>query len=158
MELRRETQSGARPWWQMHWPRRRCWFRSPRLIVPQLSARPSFIYADTPGFVNLSVNIIVCPDSLTAKLLWILLNGPRVRQHLLASAKRRGAGVDLGVACLRHIPLPRAPFSAGSSGSPEIARRVIEAFDTVRKLEAEGPAAAAVDAVLAEAAQAVMRG
>ncbi|MCC7499543.1 MAG: SAM-dependent DNA methyltransferase [Bryobacterales bacterium] len=158
MELRRETQSGARPWWQMHWPRRRCWFRGPRLIVPQLSARPSFIYADTPGFVNLSVNVIVCPGPLTAKLLWILLNGPRVRQHLLASAKRRGAGVDLGVACLRHIPLPRAPFSAGSSGSPEIARRVIEAFDTVRKLEAEGPAAAAVDAVLAEAAQAVMRG
>lgn len=155
MELRRETRAGIRPWWQMHWPRRREWFRGPRLIVPQLQARPNFIYADTPGFVNLSVNVIVCPDSLTAKLLWIFLNAPRTEAYLLASAKRRGANIDIGVACLRRLPIPaRFPWAeilSGAALKPAAARIVVEAFDRVRHLEQAGAARDAAGRVLADA-------
>ncbi|MCX6623319.1 MAG: hypothetical protein NTY38_20085, partial [Acidobacteria bacterium] len=140
MELRRETRAGTRPWWEMHWPRRREWFTGPRLVAPQMSARPAFTYAEQPGFVNLSVNVVVCPNRLAGQVLWAVLNGPQTTAALVASTKRRGANIDLGVARIRAIPVPAAlPWAeilAGGEAVPALARPAVEAFEAVSHLNA----------------------
>ena len=131
-------------------------------MVPQMSRQPAFVYADEPGFVNLSVNVVVCPNRLAAKVLWALLNGPENRARLTASTKRRGANIDLGVACIRRIGLPAAlpwpEILAAEAPAPEAVRPAVVAFDAVRRMEAAGAGGEAIDRILMEAEQALVRG
>ena len=139
MDLRRETRQGRLPWWQMHWPRQRHYFTGPRLLVPQMSARPSFTFTDAPGVVNLSVNVIVCRDRALALRLWVLLNGPGLIAELEAGTKRRGLNIDLGVGRIREIRLPIDALAADFDA----------VFETVRALEEAGAAPDAIRRVFA---------
>ncbi|MFH1919823.1 MAG: N-6 DNA methylase, partial [Planctomycetota bacterium] len=68
MEARRETRRGARPWWQLHWPREESLWRSAKIVSVQMAARPAFVAATEPVYVPFSANVFV-PQ-------------PGVREHL----------------------------------------------------------------------------
>lgn len=127
LDRRRETLKGTRPWYELHWPRRRELFSGPRVLLPRMVSRPRAAFIDTPLVVGESVLVIRTRDARTARLAAALLNTAPLGAWLLARAKRRGVGVDVSVARAREIPWPRALFEA--PGSVEPIARALERGD-----------------------------
>ena len=113
MDARRETRRGVRPWWQLHWPREAWLWESPKLIVPQMARRPSFVAASHPVYVPFSANVFV-PHSDTAEQLnyfAAVLNSRLIWKWYQHHAKRRGIGMDLSGYAIRQAPIRRIDFS-----------------------------------------------
>ncbi|HZV01386.1 MAG TPA: N-6 DNA methylase [Planctomycetota bacterium] len=108
LDRRRETRDGRRPWYELHWPRRRELFFGPRVLVPRMTARPRATYVEETLVVGESVLVFRHTDPRVTRLAAALLNTAPLRTWILARAKRRGVGVDLSVARAREIPWPRA--------------------------------------------------
>jgi Eco57I restriction-modification methylase len=113
MDARRETRLGARPWWQLHWPREAWLWESPKLIALQMARRPSFVAAPHPVYVPFSANVFV-PNSDTEEHLnyfAAVLNSRLIWKWYQHHAKRRGIGMDLGGHAIRQTPIRRIDFS-----------------------------------------------
>lgn len=108
MERRRETAAGRRAWYHLHWPRRRALFASPKVLIPQLAREPRCCVVEGDAAVGISVNLIAAPDAEAAHALCAILNSAWAAKWFGAHAKRRGVGLDIGVACLRAFPLSAA--------------------------------------------------
>jgi adenine-specific DNA-methyltransferase len=109
LEQRREFRRGQLPWWAIHWPREERLFVAPRLLVPQMGARPRAVLVDRPAYVGFSTNVIVARpetpggnDGLAA--LCGLINSRAAERWFDQHAKRRGVGYDIGGLTLRALP------------------------------------------------------
>jgi adenine-specific DNA-methyltransferase len=108
LDRRRETRDGKRPFWALHWPRRRELFSGPRALLPRMVAEPRAAYAEATLVTGESVLVIRAPDRETTRGIAALLNTAPLAAWLLARSKRRGVGIDVSVARAREIPWPRA--------------------------------------------------
>lgn len=107
MEARRETRQGVRSWWQLHWPRNWKIWDKPKLVIPQMGAKPTFIPVRTTIYIPFCCNMFVpFPQyerhletfaELFTSRLWL--------DWFEANAKHRGIGLDLTIACLKRVPV-----------------------------------------------------
>lgn len=112
MEERRETQNGARPWWQLHWPREPALWTSAKILALQLAERPSFAFVPGECYVPFSVNVFVPrPGSaLSPYYLLGVLNSRLLWKWFQHRAKRRGVGLEINGNVLRQAPIQRIDF------------------------------------------------
>jgi methylase of polypeptide subunit release factors len=113
MEARRETLRGARPWWQLHWPRDEQLWKSPKIISLQMARRPAFVPATAPVYVPFSTNVFV-PHARTGEHLYYitaLLNSRLTWKWHRHHAKRRGVGLEINGHVLARTPIRTIDFS-----------------------------------------------
>ncbi|MDB5343056.1 MAG: hypothetical protein JWP89_1433 [Schlesneria sp.] len=111
LERRREVQSGQIAWWHLHWPREERLFVEPRVLCLQMGHEPRFAYAEQPTYVGFSMNVIVAnPANTDARMsvaaLTAVLNSSRAKHWFEATAKPRGAHLDISGTVLKQFPLP----------------------------------------------------
>jgi hypothetical protein len=109
MERRRETLSGVRAWWQLHWPREEPLWRASKLIAVQMAARPAIVPASMPVYVPFSVNVFLPHADLGEHLHYLaaLLNSRLLWQWYRHHAKRRGLGLEINGHVLARSPVRR---------------------------------------------------
>jgi hypothetical protein len=109
MERRRETLSGVRAWWQLHWPREEPIWQASKLIAVQMAARPAIVPASVPVYVPFSVNVFVPHPGLGEQLHYLaaLLNSRLLWQWFRHHAKRRGLGLEINGHVLARSPVRR---------------------------------------------------
>lgn len=113
MEERRETQNGARPWWQLHWPREPALWTSAKILALQLAERPSFAFVPGECYVPFSVNVFVPQPGSSLSPYYILgvLNSRLLWKWFQHHAKRRGVGLEINGNVLRQAPIQRVDFT-----------------------------------------------
>ncbi|MBN2022870.1 MAG: N-6 DNA methylase [Pirellulales bacterium] len=107
MDARRETLAGARPWWQLHWPRDEGVWLAPKILSVQMARRPTFVPAVAPAYVPFSVNVFVPAVERPEHLFYF---AAVLRSRLLAAwfshhAKRRGVGLEINGRVLAAAPI-----------------------------------------------------
>lgn len=107
MDLRRETQKGSIQWFQLHWPRKEALFMGEKVVYPQMGAKPTFAYSDTPYFTNMSANIVYTECEIDLKVLTCILNSELAHFWLMHRAKNRGIGLDIAVSVVDKFPVNR---------------------------------------------------
>jgi adenine-specific DNA-methyltransferase len=112
LEERRETQSGARAWWQLHWPREPELWTQPKLLAIQMAERPSFAFVPGESYAPFSVNAFVPRPGTRLSPYYLLgvLNSRLLWKWFLHRAKRRGIGLDINGHVLREAPIRRIDF------------------------------------------------
>jgi adenine-specific DNA-methyltransferase len=107
LEARREVRSGRLAWWHLHWPRASLPWARPKLVLPQLGARPSPALALEPCWVPFSCNVFV-PHEGGPALAWLagVLASAPLHGWFARHAKRRGAGLDISGEVLGRAPIP----------------------------------------------------
>ena len=113
MERRRETLSGDRAWWQLHWPREETLWQASKLIAVQMAARPAIVPAVVPVYVPFSVNVFVPHPEIDEDLHYLaaLLNSRLLWQWYRHHAKRRGLGLEINGHVLARTPVRRIDVS-----------------------------------------------
>jgi hypothetical protein len=116
MERRRETLSGLRAWWQLHWPREEPLWQASKLIAVQMAARPAIVPAVVPVYVPFSVNVFVPHPGVGEHLYYLaaLLNSRLLWCWYRHHAKQRGLGLEIN----GHV-LARSPVRRIDPSSPE---------------------------------------
>ena len=134
MEARRETRSGARRWWQLHWPREERIWEAAKIVSVQMGARPSFVPAAAPVCVPFSTNVFVPDDSTAEHLNYVaaILNSRLIWKWYRHHAKRRGAGLEINGHVLRATPIRRIDFSSAADKSTY--DRLVELVDRMMHL------------------------
>jgi len=109
MERRRETLSGARAWWQLHWPREEPLWQASKLIAVQMAARPAIVPASVPVYVPFSVNVFVPHPGPGEHLHYLaaLLNSRLLWWWYRHHAKQRGLGLEINGHVLARTPVRR---------------------------------------------------
>jgi len=147
MQARRETRSGHRPWWCLHWPRDELLWQTAKLVSLQMGPRPAFVPACGPLYVPFSVNVIVPLTQTQEDLLYLagLLNSRLLWTWFRHRAKHRGVGLDIN----GHVLL-RAPIRTIDFAQPEQRRAHDEVVRLVRLRMACAPASGPGRAVAEE--------
>jgi adenine-specific DNA-methyltransferase len=142
MEERRETRNGARPWWQLHWPREPALWTSAKILALQMAERPSFAFAPGECYVPFSVNVFVPRSGSELSPYYILgvLNSRLLWKWFQHRAKRRGVGLEINGNVLRKAPIRRIDFSNASE-----ARRHERIATLARRLSKPRSRGAAMD-------------
>lgn len=139
LEARREVRAGRLAWWHLHWPRASLPWDRPKLVLPQLAARPSPAVAREPCWLPFSCNVFV-PHEGGPELPWLagVLASEPLRAWFARHAKRRGAGLDISGEVLGRAPIPALELARPA------ARAVHDAVvELVSGLGPDGPDAAA---------------
>ena len=107
MEGRRETRSGARKWWQLHWPRRGEIWKLPKIVIPQMTKRPTFFPWETDVYVPFCCNVFVPFPEFRRQLHRFakILRSDLWHEWFQVNAKHRGIGLDLTIDCLKRTPM-----------------------------------------------------
>ena len=114
MEARRETQRGARDWWQLHWPREAQIWEHPKLITLQMARRPAFAPAQLPTYTSFSTNVFLPNPEIREHLNYFaaLLNSRLLWKWFRHHAKRRGIGLEINGHVLAGAPIRRIDFNS----------------------------------------------
>jgi hypothetical protein len=109
MQQRRETLSGVRAWWQLHWPREEPLWQASKLIAVQMAARPAVVPAVVPVYVPFSVNVFVPHPGVGEHLYYLaaLLNSRLLWRWYRHHAKHRGLGLEINGHVLARSPVRR---------------------------------------------------
>jgi adenine-specific DNA-methyltransferase len=109
LEERRETRSGRRAWWHLHWPRDPRIWQTPKIVAVQMGVRPAFAFAADPVWVPFSVNVAVprCDVPEHPQYLTALLNSRLAWDWFLQRAKHRGVGLEINGHVLERFPVRR---------------------------------------------------
>lgn len=155
MEARRETRRGARPWWQLHWPRDERVWQSAKVISIQMGRRPAFVAATRPVYVPFSTNVFVPNEPTREHVNYFaaVLNSRLIWKWCRHFAKRRGVGLEINGHLLRRMPIRRIDFASNAD-----CRRhdeLVELTDRMMTLahgkrEPAGRSPSEIDAALAE--------
>lgn len=107
LSVRREVERGRIAWWHLHWPRTESLFCEPRILFPQMVARPSGVWVTRPTFVGFSVNVVRATATSTWSLpaLTAILNSNLAQAWFEQHAKRRGINLDISGTILKEFPL-----------------------------------------------------
>lgn len=114
LEARRETRSGKRAWWQLHWPREERWFLAPKILAIQMARRPEMVACREPTWFPFSVNAVIPPASLPEHLFYLAgwLNSRLMAGWFAAHAKPRGVGLEINGHLLARAPVRRIDWNA----------------------------------------------
>jgi len=113
MCARRETRSGLRAWWQLHWPREEMLWRTGKIVALQMAPRPAFACAPDPLYVPFSANVFVAKDDTREDLRWLtaLLNSRLMWKWFRHHAKRRGVALEINGNVLARAPVRTIDFA-----------------------------------------------
>lgn len=134
MENRRETHSGRRAWWQLHWPRDESLWQSAKIISVQMASRPAFVPSHEPVYVPFSANVFV-PDECVQEHLYYfaaVLNSSLLWQWYRHHAKRRGVGLEINGRILSKTPIRRIDFDLAADRDSH--DRLVDLVDQVLDL------------------------
>jgi len=93
----------------LHRPRENKYFENPKLICKGMFLSPEFCFDDEKYYVGFSFSVIIQKDrDYDLKYLLGLLNSSFGKNWFNANGKRRGIGVDIGVAVFRNFPVHKA--------------------------------------------------
>jgi len=109
MEARRETRSGTRRWWQLHWPRHPELWEVPKLVALQMGPQPAFVPVAGPVYSSFSTNVFIPADDVHEPLAYFaaLLNSRLLGKWFRHHAKRRGVGLEINGHVLARAPIRR---------------------------------------------------
>lgn len=93
----------------LHRPREYKYFEDPKLICKGMFLSPEFCFDDEKYYVGFSFSVIIQKDeSYDLKYLLGLLNSSFGKNWFNTNGKKRGVGVDIGVAVFRNFPVCKA--------------------------------------------------
>ncbi len=93
----------------LHRPREDKYFENPKLICKGMFLSPEFCFDDERYYVGFSFSVIIQKDKdYNLKYLLGLLNSNFGKNWFNANGKKRGIGVDIGVAVFRKFPVYKA--------------------------------------------------
>lgn len=93
----------------LHRARESRYFTNPKIIAKGMFARPEFYYDEDKYYVGFSFSVIIQKTpQYSLKYLLALMNSNIGAYWFLLNGKRRGIGVDIGVAVFRHFPISEA--------------------------------------------------
>lgn len=93
----------------LHRPRNKKYFESPKLICKGMFSSPEFCFDDEKYYVGFSFSVIIQKnEDYDLKYLLGLLNSSFGRNWFNTNGKKRGIGVDIGVAVFRSFPIYKA--------------------------------------------------
>jgi len=93
----------------LHRPRDNKYFENPKLICKGMFLSPEFCFDDEKYYVGFSFSVIIQKDkNYDLKYLLGLLNSKFSENWFNTNGKKRGVGVDIGVAVFRNFPVPVA--------------------------------------------------
>lgn len=106
--LREFITSSNKPY-GLHRPRERKYFQNPKLLCKGMFLRPEFCYDDQGYCVGFSFSVIIQKDkNYSLKFLLAVLNSKLGEHWFNINGKKRGVGVDIGVAVFRQFPVHSA--------------------------------------------------
>lgn len=114
LSLRRECQTGARPWYGLQWPRDREIFEGPKLVAPQRCYENRFAYTEEPWFASADVYFLTKP--IEGVSLWALLaylNSDVLGHWFQHCGKRKGRQLELYATPLGNVPVNRQWLAPG---------------------------------------------
>jgi len=116
LEGRRETRSGRRAWWHLHWPREDQIWRRPKIVALQMSPRPAVVPVRQPAYVPFSTNVFVPGEGTPEHLHYLsaLLNSRLLWKWYRHHAKRRGVGLEINGHVLAATPIRRINFAVAA--------------------------------------------
>lgn len=93
----------------LHRPRDNKYFESPKVICKGMFLTPEFCFDDEKYYVGFSFSVIIQKDkNYDLKYLLGLVNSSFGRDWFNSNGKKRGVGVDIGVAVFRNFPILKA--------------------------------------------------
>ncbi len=93
----------------LHRPRDNKYFKEPKLICKGMFLSPEFCFDDEKYYVGFSFSVIIQKNKdYDLKYLLGLLNSSFGRNWFNINGKKRGVGVDIGVAVFRNFPVYKA--------------------------------------------------
>lgn len=93
----------------LHRPRENKYFENPKLVCKGMFLTPEFCFDDEKYYVGFSFSVIIEKDkNYDLKYLLGLLNSSFARRWFNLNGKKRGIGVDIGVAVFRKFPVYKA--------------------------------------------------
>lgn len=106
-ERRRETKNGSNQWFHLHWPRSKSYFDDNKIIFKGMFKQPEFSVDDSGYYFGMSMlSVIPTSQEFSLQALLGILNSQFAEKWFNKNGKKRGVGVDIGVAKLRDFPLP----------------------------------------------------
>lgn len=112
LEARRETREGNNHWWHLHWPRdERIWLAD-KVVILQMTARPSCVPTFNPTYVSFSANVFVPGRETREDLRYFaaLLNSRVLWAWFEQQAKHRGVGLELNGHVVERAPIRTINF------------------------------------------------
>ena len=109
MDNRRETIKGSNKWFHLHWPRKQEFFEQEKLVIPSMFDVNKVGYDTQNCYFGMSSNIITMRvnSDYSLKTILAILNSKFALNWFYKNGKKRGTGVDIGVAKLESFPLPK---------------------------------------------------
>ena len=93
----------------LHRPRENKYFENQKLICKGMFLSPEFCFDDEKYYVGFSFSVIIQKDkNYDLKYLLGLLNSKFGENWFNSNGKKRGVGVDIGVAVFRNFPVYKA--------------------------------------------------
>src|SRR3989344_2491872 len=93
----------------LHRPRENKYFENQKLICKGMFLSPEFCFDDEKYYVGFSFSVIIQKDkNYDLKYLLGLLNSSFGKNWFNTNGKKRGVGVDIGVAVFRNFPVCKA--------------------------------------------------
>ena len=110
MEGRRETIKGSNLWFHLHWPRKESYFTKSKIVFKGMFDRPGFSIDTTGLFFGMSMISISKPNEdygICLESILAILNSKFAEYWFNTYGKKRGIGVDIGVAKLKSFPIKK---------------------------------------------------
>lgn len=105
MDKRRETLSGAKKWFHLHWERNESFFKGDKILCLRKSPeRPAFLFDTSDYYCGLSLNIIK-PDDIDPRFLTALLNSKLIAFWLNSKGKMQGDNYQVDAEPIGQIPI-----------------------------------------------------
>ncbi|GHU39369.1 adenine methyltransferase [Spirochaetia bacterium] len=97
----------------IHRPRKDFYFEGPKLLCGGMFDKPSFSYDDNKHYVGMSFSVIIKRNGTIYSLKYLLglMNSKLASYWFNTNGKKRGVGVDIGVAVFRQFPIPALDLS-----------------------------------------------
>lgn len=93
----------------LHRPRENKYFENPKLICKGMFLSPEFCFDENKYYVGFSFSVIIQKEKdYDLKYLLGLLNSSFGKNWFNTNGKKRGVGVDIGVAVFRNFPVHKA--------------------------------------------------
>lgn len=109
MDKRRETLNGSNKWYHLHWPRKKEYFEQEKLVIPSMFEINTVGYDINNYYFGMSSNLITkkTDSDYSMKTILAILNSKFALDWFYKNGKKRGTGVDIGVAKLSLFPVPQ---------------------------------------------------
>lgn len=116
----------------LHRPREGKYFESPKLICKGMFLTPEFCYDIDKYYVGFSFSVIIQKgQNYSLKYLLAILNSSLGKYWFNINGKRRGVGVDIGVAVFRQFPI----FIAGIDQQKSIEILVDKVMELYKQIQ-----------------------